>query len=121
MTVNAMTETGIRELSFEEMASAAAGTFTPNTYRKNGYQEVGISTCYHFFDKDEFRFAGREITLDQANDIVCMAIRLNNMMNTGHRGNNRVGINEPAFIRAFNSQLYLKYGFTWDGKPGTDF
>lgn len=62
-----------RELNREETELVTAGTFTPNTYRKSGYQSVGISTSYHFFDKDEFMFMGRSITCDQANSIVKMA------------------------------------------------
>ena len=109
------------ELNQEEMAQASGGTFTPNTYRKSGYQSVGISTSYHFFDKDEFKFMGRSISYDQANNIVKMANRVLDSMNTGARGANQVNVTDEAFIRAFNSQLYLEYGIVWDGKPGSDF
>ena len=107
----------IRELDGNEMSRITGGTFTPNTYRKAGYHMVGISTSYHFFDKDEFTFMGRSISYDQANDIVKLANRVMDVMNTGVRGANKVN----AFIRAFNSQLYLEYGFVWDGKPGSTF
>lgn len=110
-----------RELSPEETAMVAAGTFTPNTYRKSGYQSVGISTSYHFFDKDEFMFMGRSISCDQANSIVKMANQVLDAMNTGARGANKVNTTDAAFIRAFNSQLYLEYGIAWDGVPGSDF
>lgn len=109
------------ELDRDEMVIATGGTFTPNRYGKCGYQAVGISTSYHFFDKDEFRFMGRKITCDQADDIVRLANDVMAAMNTGVRGANKVGVTDAAFIRAFNSQLFLDYGFAWDGKPGTDF
>ena len=109
------------ELNQEEMAQASGGTFTPNTYRKSGYQSVGISTSYHFFDKDEFKFMGKSISYDQANNMVKMANRVLDSMNTGARGANQVNVTDEAFIRAFNSQLYLEYGIVWDGKPGSDF
>ncbi len=117
-TENMMTR---RELSPEEEAMVAAGTFTPNTYRKSGYQSVGISTSYHFFDKDEFMFMGKSISYDQANSIVKMANGVLDAMNTGARGANKVGTTDEAFIRGFNSQLYLEYGMVWDGVPGSDF
>ena len=110
-----------RELSQEETAMVAAGTFTPNTYRKAGYQSVGISTSYHFFDKDEFMFMGTAITYDQANNIVKIANRVLDAMNTGAKGANQVNTTDAAFIRGFNSQLYLEYGIAWDGVPGGDF
>ena len=97
-TENMMTR---RELSPEEEAMVAAGTFTPNTYRKSGYQSVGISTSYHFFDKDEFMFMGKSISYDQANSIVKMANRVLDAMNTGARGANKVGTTDEAFIRGF--------------------
>ena len=109
------------ELSREEMALATGGTFTINTYRKDMYHLVGISTSYHFFDKDEFMFMGRAITYEQANEIVDIAKTVNKAMNTKQHGANQVGYTENAFIRAFNSQLNLKYGYVWNGKPGYDF
>ena len=117
-TENMMTR---RELSPEEEAMVAAGTFTPNTYRKSGYQSVGISTSYHFFDKDEFMFMGKPISYEQANNSVKTANRVLDAMNTGMQGANKVNTSDAAFIRAFNSQLYLEYGIAWDGKPGHDF
>ncbi len=110
-----------RELSMEEAELVSAGTFTPNTYRKGGYQSVGISTSYHFFDKDEFMFMGRSITYEQANNIVSIANQVLDAMNTGARGANKVNTTDAAFIRGFNSQLYLEYGIAWDGVPGSDF
>ena len=111
----------IRELDGNEMPRITGGTFTPNTYRKAGYHMVGISTSYHFFDKDEFTFMGRSISYDQANDIVKLANRVMDVMNTGVRGANKVNTTDAAFIRAFNSQLNLKYGIQWDGVPGYDY
>ena len=117
-TENAME---IMELNGDEMSLASGGTFTPNTYRKGGYQSVGISTSYHFFDKDEFMFMGKPISYEQANNIVKTANRVLDAMNTGMQGANKVNTSDAAFIRAFNSQLYLEYGIAWDGKPGHDF
>ena len=112
---------GTVELTLEEMTRAAGGTFTSNTYSKSTYQSVGISTSYGFFDKDEFMFMGRTISYQQANEIVALAQRVYNVLNEGHHGANIIGYNEAAFIRAFNSQLKLKYGIQWDGVPGYDY
>ena len=109
------------ELTAKELETVSAGTFTPNTYRKSEYQSLGISTSYHFFDKDEFQIMGRSITYDQANEIVEMARTLNKAMNEGYKGANKIGYSEKRFVNALNSQLYLKYGFMWDGNPGHDF
>ena len=109
------------EVNMEEMALANGGTFTPNTYRKSAYHRVGISTSYHVFDKDEFIFMGRSITYDQANEIVFLGHQVSKAMNEGMHGKDQVGYSEPAFIRGLNSQLYLKYGFAWDGAPGVSF
>ncbi len=110
-----------RPLETEEMVQASGGTFTRNTYRPEMYHAIGISTSYHFFDKDEFRFMGRSISYDQANAMVELARTVKNAMNTGYRGNDTIGYSEPAFIRAYNSQLWLTYGVKWDGVPGHDF
>ena len=111
----------IHELTMEEMGSVYAGTFTPNTYSKDAYHAVGIWTSYHFFDSDEFRIMGRSISEDEANAIVRLARLVSNALNEGRRGNDVIGYTEPAFIRAFNSQLYLKFGIKWNGTPGNDF
>ena len=110
-----------REVSQTELTRATGGTFTPNAHSKNAYHAVGISTSYHFIDKDEFQFMGRAISYSQANDIVDLARRVSDVLNIGQRGKNTVGYQENAFIRAFNSQLYLNYGYVWDGSQGHDF
>ena len=112
---------GAAELTLEEMSRAAGGTFDPNKYSKSTYHSFGISTSYNFFDKDEFMFMGRGISYQQANDIVALAQRVYNVLNEGNHGANIIGYGEPAFIRAFNSQLSLKYGIQWNGAPGYDF
>ena len=109
------------ELDRDEMVIATGGTFTPNRYGKCGYQAVGISTSHHFFDKDEFRFNGMNITYEQANRIVAIANKVDSALNTGYRDNDKVRRNEPAFLRAFNSQLQIEFGMTWDGTPGQSF
>ena len=119
--VNTENMTMRRELSRDETELVTAGTFTPNTYRRSGYQSVGISTSYHFFDKDEFMFMGNAIAYDQANGIVKIANQVLDAMNTGAKGANKVNTTDAAFIRGFNSQLYLEYGMVWDGVPGSDF
>ena len=123
MSIAAMPEIipGIMELDQEEMAAAAGGTFTPNTYSKGTYHSFGISTRYNFFASDEFSFMGRSISYDQANDIVVLGRRVSDAINTGFHGANRIGNSDPMFINAFNSQLKLKYGFVWNGVPGSDF
>ena len=112
---------GTVELTPEEMTRVAGGTFTSNTYSKSTYHSVGISTKYSFFDKDEFMFMGRVISYEQANEIVALAKRVYNVLNEGHNGANMIGYGEAAFIRAFNSQLNLKYGIQWNGAPGYDY
>ena len=124
MTVNVTANhipVGTVELTPEEMARAAGGTFTSNKYSKSTYHSVGISTKYGFFDKDEFMFMGRTISYEQANEIVALAQRVYNVLNEGHHGANVIGYSEPAFIRAFNSQLNLKYGIQWNGVAGYDY
>ena len=112
---------GTVELTPEEMTRAAGGTFTSNKYSKSTYHACGISTSYNFFDKDEFMFMGRKITYQQANEIAGMADRVYNVLNEGNHGANRIGYGEPAFIRAFNSQLNIKYGIQWNGVAGYDY
>ncbi len=112
---------GTVELTPEEMTRAAGGTFTSNTYSKSTYHSVGISTKYGFFDKDEFMFMGQVISYERANEIVALAKRVYNVLNEGHNGANMIGYGEAAFIRAFNSQLNLKYGIQWNGVPGHDY
>ena len=112
---------GTVELTPEEMTRVAGGTFTSNTYSKSTYHSVGISTKYSFFDKDEFMFMGRVISYEQANEIVALAKRVYNVLNEGHNGANMIGYGEAAFIRAFNSQLKLKYGIQWNGASGYDY
>ena len=109
------------ELTLEEMTMAAGGTFTSNKYSKSTYHSVGISTKYGFFDKDEFMFMGQGISYERANEIVDLALRVYNVLNEGHHGANVIGYSEPAFIRAFNSQLNLKYGIQWNGVAGYDY
>ena len=118
---NIQNDQDLREMEDQELEQTAGGTFTPNTYIKKAYHKIGISTNYHFFDKDEFRFMGKSITYDEANDIVKMGKRVMDAINSGYDGSNVVGYNENEFIRAMNSQLKLKYGILWDGKPGSDF
>ena len=114
-------EMNLTELSQEELEQAAGATFTPNSYSRQAYHSLGISTNYRFFDKDQFRFNGKNITYEQANRIVEIANRVDSALNTGYRDNDKVRRNEPAFLRAFNSQLQLEFGMTWDGTPGQSF
>ena len=59
-------------LDDDELDQVAGGTFTPNKYDERIYNQAGLRTQYHVFEKDEF-FAksenGKEvpITYDQAN------------------------------------------------------
>ena len=109
------------ELTLDELNQVAGGTFTINTYSKSTYHSVGISTRYNFFCEDEFMFMGRGISYQQANEIVALAKRVYNVLNEGHNGANMIGYGEAAFIRAFNSQLSLKYGIQWNGVAGSDY
>ena len=112
---------GAREVTMDEMSRICGGTFDKNRYSKSTYHALGISTSYHFFDHDEFRFMGRSISYEQANAIVRLGQSVYEIINQGHNGSNRIGYSEPTFIRSFNSQLSLTYGIKWDGVPGGDF
>ena len=112
---------GAAELTLDELSRVAGGTFTRNTYSKSTYHSVGICTRYNFFCGDEFMFMGRGISYQEANEIVALAQRVYNVLNEGKHGANIIGYGEPAFIRAFNSQLNLKYGIQWNGIQGYDY
>ena len=109
------------ELTLDELNLVTGGTFTSNKYSKSTYHSFGISTSYNFFDKDEFMFMGRTISYQQANEIVALGDRVYNVLNEGNHGANIIGYGEAAFIRAFNSQLSLKYGIQWNGVAGSDY
>jgi len=64
---------------------------------------------------------GQKISYQKANEIADIADRVYNVLNEGNHGANIIGYGEAAFIRAFNSQLSLKYGIQWNGVPGSDF
>ena len=108
-------------LTPDELNRVTGGTFTKNKYSKSTYHSFGISTSYNFFDEDEFMFMGRTISYQQANEIVALGDRVYNVLNEGNNGADMIGYGEPAFIRAFNSQLKLKYGIQWNGAPGSDY
>lgn len=110
-----------KELNDEELSKVSGGTFTPNTYSKDTYHLVGISTRYNFFDCDEFKMMGKPLTVDQANDIVKIARNVHSIINSGFHGANQIGYNEPRFIVAFNSQISPKYGIKWNGVQGSDY
>ena len=112
---------GAVELTLDDLNRVAGGTFDKNRYSKSTYHSVGISTRYNFFDEDEFMFMGRSISYQQANEIVALAQRVYNVLNEGKHGANMIGYGEAAFIRAFNSQLNLKYGIQWNGAQGYDY
>ena len=109
------------ELAPEELEQVAAGTLTPNAFKKWAYHAAGISTRYHTIDRDEFMFMGKPITYEQANQICRLASDVSNIINAGAKNADAIGKSEPAFIRSFNSQLKLSMGLVWDGKPGSDF
>ncbi len=119
--LNQDTELETLELNQDTMELAVGGTFTPNTYKKDVYHSVGISTDYRLLLPDQFKFMGRSITYEEANRIVEIANKVDKALNSGFRDNNKVGHNEPAFIRAFNSQLQIEFGMTWNGHRGYDF
>lgn len=116
-----MNNSSIKTLDMEKLSIVSGGTFTPNTYSKEAYHSIGICTSYKFFCGDEFKFMGKGISYDMANDIVKLSRKVHAMINTGAGGNNIIGYSEPAFIRSFNSQLKLNYGLVWDGKRGYDY
>ena len=113
--------TTICEMRIRDLDKVSGGMFLPNTHKKRTYHIFGISTSYHFFARDEFMMMGRRITIDQADDIVRIGNMVKDAINTGQSGNDVIGFTENAFIRAFNSQLKLKYGIVWDWVSGKDF
>lgn len=55
-----------------QLDQVAGGTFTPNKYDERVYNQAGISTEYHTFEKDEFwakdqNGKNQAITYEQAN------------------------------------------------------
>lgn len=110
--------TDIVELSIDDLSGISGGTFTPNTYPEQEYNSIGITTRYHFWDKDEFFFMGQSISIEQADEMVRLARYVDSVINEGYQGANRIGYGEKLFIQAFNSQIYVRYGIIWDGIPG---
>lgn len=109
------------ELDQEKLDKVSGGTFTPNTYSKADYHQIGICTSYNFLSADKFRIMDKELTESQANELVDTARRLSIIINSGYQGANKIGYSEPLFIQAFNVQLFAKYGIKWDGRPGYDY
>lgn len=110
-------------LTDEELCEVVGGTFTPNSFSSYGYHQFGISTSYNIFSKDEFMFMGHPISYERANEIMRIGNSVMSSINSGYDHKNKIKSNEAAFIRAFNSQLYLCFGsdYIWDGVPGTTF
>lgn len=111
------------EIPLMQLAEISGGTFTPNTYSKTGYHTYGISTSYHFFDRDEFYFMGHKISYATANKIMEIGNAVYSALNPkGTKPSDCIKPSEPAFIRAFNSQLklYFSTGYLWNGKQGHD-
>ena len=82
----------IRDCQFEIMNDF-------NSFRDKGIQLRFLRRSGNpmvFFDKDEFRFMGQSITLEQDNNIVKMANRVMDSMNTDARGANQVGVTDKA-------------------------
>ena len=121
MTANTTEKTRNIELDQNALAQVSGGTFTPNTYSKNAYHQIGICTCYNFFGADQFRIMDKDLTESEANELVDIAKRLNGIINSGYHGANKIGYSEPLFIQAFNIHLYAKYGIKWNGQPGYDY
>ena len=79
------------ELSQEELEQVAAGTLTPNAFKKWAYHAAGISTRYHTIDRDEFMFMGKPITYEQANQICRLASDVSNIINAGAKNADAIG------------------------------
>lgn len=109
------------ELDQKELDKVSGGTFTPNTYSKDTYHQIGICTSYNFFSADKFKIMEKELTESQANELVDIARRLSIIINGDYQGANKIGYSEPLFIQAFNVQLNAKYGIKWNGQPGYDY
>ena len=109
------------QLNNEELNLVAGGTFTPNKYAQLSYNLLGISTRYHFFTADEFMFNGQKITYDEANKIMQIGNSVLTSLNSGFKGNDKIGISEKAFIRAFNMQLKIQMPHVglWNGSKGS--
>lgn len=111
------------ELNEKELEEVVGGSFWPNTYTRETYHKYGISTSYNTIMPDIFEFNGRRIFADTANKIVEIGSSIDSSINSGYRSKDRIGVDEAAFIRAFNLQLNRQMGpcYSWDGKPGTKF
>ena len=65
-----------KKLEDEQLEEVNGGTFDINKYSEETYNNVGIATEYHFFEKDEFWVwcnetnSWKPITYDQANEII---------------------------------------------------
>ena len=110
------------EMNMEELEAIAGGTFFPNTYSYKTYNSFGITTRYHWFTPDEFYFGGEKISIDTADKIVDMGEGMLAILNQGYNHKDKITTKEPAFIRAFNSQLKaidpsLRM---WNGTKGAD-
>ena len=62
----------LEQLDDAQLEQVAGGTFTSNKYSERMYNEVGIQTNYHFFEKDSFFIKDangdyQSITYEQAN------------------------------------------------------
>ncbi len=113
----------IKNLTDEELSQVTGGTMWPNEYSANNYNQFGIHTNFHFFAKHEFNFMGHDITYEQANEIVKLGFDVLSSLNSGYDHKNNVGINENAFLRAFNYHLKLRYGddWMWNGYKGINY
>ena len=60
----------LEKLSDEELEKVAGGTFTPNDFTKNAYEDCGIKVVEHFFAKNEFWYKGKDIGHDNASAVV---------------------------------------------------
>ena len=60
----------LEKLSDEQLEQIAGGTFTPNDFAKNAYEDCGIKVVEHFFAKDEFWYKGKDIGHDKASEVV---------------------------------------------------
>lgn len=109
-------------LTDEELDQVVGGYwFKKNEYSVSNYNQFGIITSYRSWEADQFIYNGRAISYERANEIVKLGFDVLTSLNSGFDHKNKIGPNEPAFIRAFNQQLKLRYGADWMWNGNTGF
>ena len=63
-------ETSMTEMELKDLEKANGGTFTPNKYATDEYENAGIECITHFIAKDEFWWNGEDIGFENADTVM---------------------------------------------------